>query len=119
MPERRVLIGNQIDNQPHRRDTASVIRRNLEPHLRRLARKFPVVTLTGPRQSGKTTLCRAAFPDLPYASLEAPDVRETYLRSARFSPIIGRARSSTSAVHTRSASHIQASRCAPAAGAPS
>jgi predicted AAA+ superfamily ATPase len=41
-----------------------------------MARKFPVVTITGPRQSGKTTLCRTAFSSLPYASLEAPDVRE-------------------------------------------
>jgi predicted AAA+ superfamily ATPase len=35
-----------------------------------------VVTVTGPRQSGKTTLCRAVFPDKPYVSLEAPDVRD-------------------------------------------
>jgi predicted AAA+ superfamily ATPase len=35
-----------------------------------------VVTLTGPRQSGKTTLCRAAFPQKPYINLESPDVRE-------------------------------------------
>jgi predicted AAA+ superfamily ATPase len=34
------------------------------------------VTLTGPRQSGKSTLCRACFPNLGYANLEAPDVRE-------------------------------------------
>jgi predicted AAA+ superfamily ATPase len=33
-------------------------------------RVLPVVTLTGPRQSGKTTLCRELFPDLPYVSLE-------------------------------------------------
>lgn len=31
---------------------------------------MPVITLTGPRQSGKTTLCRELFPDLPYTSLE-------------------------------------------------
>jgi hypothetical protein len=40
-----------------------------------LARKFPIVTVTGPRQAGKTTLCRATFPDKRYVSLEAPDVR--------------------------------------------
>lgn len=34
------------------------------------------MTLTGPRQSGKTTLCRAAFPRHAYVSLEAPDARE-------------------------------------------
>ena len=33
-------------------------------------RYLPVVTLTGPRQSGKTTLCRELFPELPYANLE-------------------------------------------------
>ena len=40
-----------------------------------LARHFPAVTVTGPRQSGKTTLCRMAFPAKPYVSLEAPDIR--------------------------------------------
>lgn len=37
---------------------------------------YPVITITGPRQSGKTTLARAAFPDKPYVSLESPDERE-------------------------------------------
>ena len=44
--------------------------------LLRLARGFPVVALTGPRQSGKTTLARASFPGKPYVSLENPDERE-------------------------------------------
>lgn len=52
-----------------------MIPRVLESRLRAMARKFPVVTVTGPRQSGKTTLCRAVFPDKPYVSLEAPDVQ--------------------------------------------
>lgn len=43
---------------------------------RDLFAKYPVLTLTGPRQSGKTTLCRQAFPDLPYVSLESPDRRD-------------------------------------------
>ena len=42
----------------------------------RLAQGFPVLALTGPRQSGKTTLARAAFPGKPYVSLENPDERE-------------------------------------------
>lgn len=36
---------------------------------------FPIVTITGPRQSSKTTLIRDMFPDLPYFSLENPDTR--------------------------------------------
>lgn len=44
--------------------------------LERLSRGFPVLALTGPRQSGKTTLARACFPDKPYISLENPDERE-------------------------------------------
>jgi predicted AAA+ superfamily ATPase len=60
-----------------------VITRSLEPRLRSLARKFPVVTVTGPRQSGKTTLCRAVFPDKPYVSLEAPDVQDFARRDPR------------------------------------
>ena len=52
-----------------------LISRDLSPHLARAAAQLPVVTLTGPRQSGKTTLCRAVFPRHPYVTLEAPDVR--------------------------------------------
>jgi predicted AAA+ superfamily ATPase len=44
--------------------------------LRQRATLYPVVTVLGPRQSGKTTLCRMAFPDKPYVNLEQPDVRE-------------------------------------------
>lgn len=40
------------------------------------ARQYPVVTVTGPRQAGKTTLCRNAFPTRPYFNLERPDHRE-------------------------------------------
>ena len=44
-------------------------------HLVDLAGQYPVVTVTGPRQSGKTTLLRQAFPHKPYVNLENPDVR--------------------------------------------
>jgi hypothetical protein len=53
-----------------------MIPRNLAPHLRKAADEMPVVAVTGPRQSGKTTLCRACFPDYDYVSLEPLDVRE-------------------------------------------
>lgn len=49
--------------------------RQLLPFLVEGLAKNPVVTVVGPRQSGKTTLCRAAFPDLEYLSLEDPDLR--------------------------------------------
>ncbi len=52
-----------------------MIRRDAEDAIHSLFKGFPVVTITGPRQSGKTTLARAIFPDKPYASLEEPDVR--------------------------------------------
>lgn len=52
-----------------------MIDRDLAPELVRAARQFPSITLTGPRQSGKTTLCRAVFPDHPYTTLEALDIR--------------------------------------------
>ncbi|MEI7848202.1 MAG: ATP-binding protein, partial [Chloroflexota bacterium] len=48
-----------------------------------LAQKFQVITLTGPRQSGKTTLVKAVFPALPYVSLEEPDIRQIALTDPR------------------------------------
>jgi predicted AAA+ superfamily ATPase len=53
-----------------------MINRKIEPIFQDLASQYPVVTLTGPRQSGKTTLCQKAFPNMDYANLESPDVRE-------------------------------------------
>lgn len=49
--------------------------RTLEAALKSAAAQYPVVTVTGPRQSGKTTLCRATFPDHPWVSLEPLDTR--------------------------------------------
>lgn len=54
----------------------SVIERLLQPRLLDLATRYPVLTLTGPRQSGKTTISRMAFPELAYVSLENPIQRE-------------------------------------------
>ena len=52
-----------------------MIPRHLSKVLEATAKDYPVVTVTGPRQSGKTTLVRATFPRHDYASLEDPDVR--------------------------------------------
>lgn len=58
------------------RYTYPMIARHLEMPLRQAATRYPVVTLTGPRQSGKTTLVREVFPEHAYVSLEAPDWRQ-------------------------------------------
>jgi uncharacterized protein len=50
-----------------------MIKREIEYKLKYLAGKFPVISLTGPRQSGKTTLIRKVFYDKPYLSFEDPD----------------------------------------------
>ena len=60
-----------------------MIERALGRKMVTLAQKFPVVVLTGPRQSGKTTLVKAMFPSLPYVSLEEPDIRQWALTDPR------------------------------------
>jgi uncharacterized protein len=60
-----------------------MIERQLATHVRAMLASYPVVTLTGPRQSGKTTLARAVCPDKPYVSLEAPDVRQFAIEDPR------------------------------------
>lgn len=52
-----------------------MLTRTASPHLRHLAALYPAVAITGPRQSGKTTLARTVFPQMPYVNLEAPDTR--------------------------------------------
>jgi len=60
-----------------------MIDRDIAPRLAAAARSFPALTITGPRQSGKSTLCRQLFPRYPYANLEAPDVRRFALEDPR------------------------------------
>ncbi len=52
-----------------------MIRRQITDELLESAKEYPVVTLFGPRQSGKTTLARMTFPQKTYFSLEEPDTR--------------------------------------------
>lgn len=56
-----------------------IIKRKLVGHLNKMLDKFPVVSLTGPRQSGKTTLLKEFFPDYNYFNLERLDLREIIL----------------------------------------
>lgn len=60
-----------------------MIRRTLERKLKQAAGQFPVITVTGPRQSGKTTLVKAVFKDHDYVSMELPDQREFALEDPR------------------------------------
>ncbi len=53
-----------------------MIDRILSSTLREASAKLPVITITGPRQSGKTTLVRAVFTEHTYTNLEYPDTRE-------------------------------------------
>ena len=52
-----------------------MIVRQIAQELAATANEFPVVTIIGPRQAGKTTLARMQFPNHAYANLEAPDIR--------------------------------------------
>lgn len=52
-------------------------KRLLTTYIQQLAKKYPVITLLGPRQSGKTTLVKTAFPNKPYVNME--DVDNRYL----------------------------------------
>jgi len=52
-----------------------MIKRTIRTELAKLAKQFPVVTVTGPRQSGKTTLVQMQFPKYAYCNLEHPETR--------------------------------------------
>jgi uncharacterized protein len=60
-----------------------MIPREAAPALLKAAKEYPVVAVTGPRQSGKTTLSRALFADKPYVSLEDPDQLDFALSDPR------------------------------------
>ena len=60
-----------------------MITRQIEKKLKQLYRYFPVVSLNGPRQSGKSTLLKNTFPKLPYVTLENPDDLQIALNDPR------------------------------------
>lgn len=60
-----------------------MISRNITAQLLEAAAQYPVITITGPRQSGKTTCCRLSFPGLFYCNLEDPDTRGYALSDPR------------------------------------
>ncbi|MFQ3576856.1 MAG: ATP-binding protein [Cytophagales bacterium] len=52
------------------------IKRTVKVQMDYFLKKYPIIALTGPRQSGKTTFLRYQFPDFRYVNLENPDVRD-------------------------------------------
>jgi predicted AAA+ superfamily ATPase len=60
-----------------------MIKRIISDKLKKLSLKFPVVSVVGPRQSGKTTLAKSVFPKADYVSLEDPDIREFAVKDPR------------------------------------
>ena len=60
-----------------------VVSRLIAPLLVRDAKRSPIVVVSGPRQSGKTTLVRHVLADKPYANLEAPDIRARAIEDPR------------------------------------
>ena len=60
-----------------------MIKRKIQQELAKLAQEYKVVTITGPRQSGKTTLTRMQFPDYTYVNLEEPETRQLAERDAK------------------------------------
>lgn len=53
----------------------ALIERDIAPELETLVTEYPIVTVIGPRQAGKTTLVREHLPHFAYANLESPDTR--------------------------------------------
>ena len=60
-----------------------MIKRKITQYLLEMARHFPVITILGPRQSGKTTLARALFQNYTYVNLELKDARDVAINDPK------------------------------------
>ncbi len=60
-----------------------MIKRDITSELILAAKEYPIVTIIGPRQSGKTTLAKMTFPEYDYCSLEDPDIRQFAINDPR------------------------------------
>lgn len=60
-----------------------MIQREIIPQIQKMASKMPIISITGPRQSGKTTVSKMAFPDYDYVNLENPDTLEAVMSDPR------------------------------------
>lgn len=60
-----------------------IIPRRIKTHINEIGQFFPIISLTGPRQAGKTTLLSRLFPNYEYISFEALDIREAALKDMR------------------------------------
>ena len=65
------------------KEVTVMIVRKIQKELAELAREYKVITITGPRQSGKTTLARMQFPDYDYVNMESPEIRQLAEQDAR------------------------------------
>lgn len=70
------MVQIELDNSKLHRYHISMIHREIEGYVKQMFTQYPVITITGPRQSGKTTLATACFPDLPYKNLEHLETRQ-------------------------------------------
>jgi predicted AAA+ superfamily ATPase len=61
----------------------TLIKRTIGPVCRDAFKKYPIITITGPRQSGKTTLAKSLFPKMPYVNMEFPDDRRLAIEDPR------------------------------------
>ena len=69
------------------------LKRSREPVLNRAVVEFPAVALTGPRQSGKTTLLKHLFGEThSYVSLEPPDIRASHSKLEAYFPYVQKSR---------------------------